>query len=413
MDPTVPAARASERRRLLAVAAVIWLGCGLAQSVQSLLFARATGRAWSFGPALVSGMPWWISWMLFTPLIAWIARRFTFAPGARWRSVAAHVVAGTAIASVHLALTGSAYWFTTARVAGPATSLGNQVQRFFGNYFLEALVTYAAVAGAFVAIDFARGMRDEALARARAEAEAAALEATVANARFELLAMELKPHFLFNTLSAISGLIAQNRAPEAREMIQRLSSLLRQTLAGEGKLAPVSREMELMDDYLYIQRARFSDRLSVAINVDDHAQAALVPAMLLQPLVENAIRYGIEPMPSRGEVGINIARHGTHVRISVTDTGPGFRFDARGALPNEGIGIGNTRARLAHLYGKGASIELRNRESGGAVVLVDIPAMGDLTTMGDGRGEMGDVTAMGDGKWAQMEAPPFPILPLP
>jgi LytS/YehU family sensor histidine kinase len=187
--------------------------------------------------------------------------------------------------------------------------------------------------------------------------------------------MELNPHFLFNTLSAISGLVAHDRGAEAQEVVRRLGVLLRRTLErGTEPFSSVADEIELLEDYLFIQRTRFSDRLFVGLDIDRRARDCLIPSMLLQPLVENAIRHGIEPGAGRGEVSIAVQRAAGSLRIVIADTGAGFAFDGEGKLAHEGVGISNTRARLAHLFGTRASLTLANRRGGGSEATVVLPA---------------------------------------
>jgi sensor histidine kinase YesM len=251
-----------------------------------------------------------------------------------------------------------------------------------GNFFLESIVTYAGTAGVFVAIDFARAVRDEAVTRAQLEARAAELESSVAQARLDALSMQMNPHFLFNTLTAISGLIAQERRTEAREVIQRLGELLRQSLGnGNGAFSTVAREAALLEDYLYIQRLRFSDRLTAHVDIDRDAQDLLIPTMLLQPLVENAIRHGIEPREGKGSVHVSVRRENGTVRISIADSGRGFALGADGRPTREGIGIANTRERLDHMYGSSASLQLGNLTTGGAEAVVRLPALTESSAL--------------------------------
>ena len=363
-------------RTLFRLSAAVWLTFGLAQCLQSYVLASAVGRPWTLIGALTTGMPWWLSWLALTPLIAWLASRYHFTGTRLWRPLAVHVLACVVISCVHLVVVGSIYWFTTGRNLGIATSLANQVQRFFGNFFLEAVVTYAGAAGVLVAIDFARAVRDKEVSRARLEKQAVELEASLAKARLDALRMELNPHFLFNTLSAISGLVGQDRKGEAREVIGRLGELLRRALdGGQEPFSTVERELELLQDYLYIQRLRFHDRLSIHQSLDESARECLIPSMLLLQLVENAVRHGIEPLEGHGTVTIQIDRVSGSVRIAIRDTGVGFVFRDDQGLVREGIGISNTRARLEHVYGDRAALLLQNRDQGGAEAIVVIPAL--------------------------------------
>ncbi|HEX6316471.1 MAG TPA: histidine kinase, partial [Gemmatimonadaceae bacterium] len=340
----------TRRRTVLAVAASIWMSFALLHLAQSFVFARAAGRSWTLASAVLNGFPWWLSWLVLTPLIGYLAERFPLTDGRHWQSLGRHAVAGVVVATVQVIGVGTLYWFTTGRHAGVATSLGNQVQRYFGNFFLESIVTYAATAGVFIAIDFARAMRDTAVLRARLETRAAELESSVARARLDALSMQMNPHFLFNTLTAVSGLVAQERRTEAREVIQRLGDLLRQSLGnGNGPFTTVAREAELLDDYLYIQRVRFCDRLTARVQIEAGSRPLLIPAMLLQPLVENAIRHGVEPREGKVTVDVSIRREGDGLCIEIADSGWGFALGADGHLLREGIGIANTRERLEHI----------------------------------------------------------------
>jgi two-component system LytT family sensor kinase len=365
-----------ERRTLFAIAAAIWMSFAIIQVGQTFVLARAAGRVWTLTSAVLSAFPWWVSWLLLTPVIAALAERFSFTEGRHWRSLAKHAVAGALIAVVVLVVVGTVYWYTLGQFNGVASSLGNQVHRFLGNFFLESIVTYGGTAGVFIAIDFARAARDETVNRARLETRAAELESSVAQARLDALSMQMNPHFLFNTLTAISGLIAQERKAEAREVIQRLGELLRQSLGnGNGAFSTVAREAALLEDYLYIQRLRFSDRLTARVDIDGDARDLLIPTMLLQPLVENAIRHGVEPREGKGTVQINVRRESASLRISISDSGRGFTLGQDGRPTREGIGIANTRERLDHIYGSAGSLTLRNRSDGGAEAVVVLPAL--------------------------------------
>jgi two-component system LytT family sensor kinase len=365
----------SERRTLFALAAAVWMSFALLQVVQSFIFARAADRPWTLGGAVLGGFPWWLSWLVLTPVIASLAARYPFTEGRHWEALGKHAVFGVIVALVQVVSVGAIYWFTTGQYSGVASSLGNQVQRFFGNYFLESVVTYAGTAGVFTAIDFARAVRDEAVTRARLEARAAALESSVAQARLDALSMQMNPHFLFNTLTAISGLVSQERKGEAREVIQRLGELLRQSLGnGNGAFSTVAREAALLEDYLYIQRVRFSDRLDATVEIDREARDCIIPAMLLQPLVENAIRHGVEPKEGKGRVRVSVRRENGSLAIRIADSGHGFSLGSDGRPAHEGIGIANTRERLDHMYGANASLVLRNASGGGAEALVTVPA---------------------------------------
>jgi two-component sensor histidine kinase len=192
------------------------------------------------------------------------------------------------------------------------------------------------------------------------------LQTSLAKARLDALKTQLQPHFLFNALNAIASLVHEN-PDKADEMLVALSDLLRRTLdvSGDQEL-PLKGELELVERYLSIERVRFGKRLRVELNVQPETEKAMVPALMLQPLVENAIKHGLESRPEAGLVKIVVRREGDDVILSVADDGAGLAEPIK-----EGIGISNTKARLRELYGENAELNLKN--CGGLVVEVRIP----------------------------------------
>ncbi len=194
------------------------------------------------------------------------------------------------------------------------------------------------------------------------------LTASLAQSRLEALKMQLQPHFLFNTLNAIAALVHRD-AEAADEMLSALSDLLRLTLESAGhQELPLSRELEFVERYLAIEHVRFGDRLCYELQIAEETRDALVPALLLQPLVENAVRHGLEPRPGPGLLTICSAREGGKLRLNVADNGQGLS-EVRPV--REGIGLSNTRARLHELYGSAATLEIRN--SDGLRVEITLP----------------------------------------
>jgi LytS/YehU family sensor histidine kinase len=203
-------------------------------------------------------------------------------------------------------------------------------------------------------------------------ARAARLETRLAEARLETLTAQLQPHFLFNTLHAISTLM--HRDVEAADtMLARLGDLLRRTLDGRDRPeVPLAEELQLLDAYLDIARVRFEDRLTLDVRIATETKGALVPRFVLQPLVENALQHGIGSRQGWGRVTIQARRDGERLQLSVSDDGPGAALQGNG-FPREGIGLTNTRQRLRERYGANHSLQLTNGEDGGFLVAVDIP----------------------------------------
>ena len=200
------------------------------------------------------------------------------------------------------------------------------------------------------------------------EQTASRLQAQLAQAELQVLKMQLQPHFLFNTLHAISSLM-QKDLEAADEMMARLGDLLRYTLESLGaQEVELRQELEMLDHYIEIEKIRLADRLTVRVDIPAELLSAMVPNLILQPIVENAIRYGIAPHPTGGCVDITAQRVNTGIRITISDDGPGLPERAK-----EGVGFTNTRARLEQLYGTHHHFSCTNRAEGGACVTLEFP----------------------------------------
>jgi two-component system, LytTR family, sensor kinase len=240
-----------------------------------------------------------------------------------------------------------------------------RVQRM---WFMNELIVFLAIVAAGFARDYFlryRARREEAV---RLQAHTAHLQAQLADARLAALRAQLNPHFLFNTLHAVSALV--ERDPRGvRRMIARLSELLRTTLEGADEPeVPLSQELTFLRRYLEIMQIRFQGRLEVDTRIAPDAEGALVPNLILQPLVENALEHGIDKRDAPGRVEIEARLDGDRVRLTVRDNGPGLETGT-----TEGVGLTNTRARLEQLYGAEQSLELRAAEGGGLTVEISLP----------------------------------------
>jgi two-component system, LytTR family, sensor kinase len=355
-------------RTALAIVAVA-TAFGLFETLKTFVAIRARGdEAW-WPELLVVNMPWWYGWALLTPLAVLVPRRWPIDVAARRvRRAAAHALAAVVLASVHLWIVGAVFYVSTPRRAPIRARYGiNTFTRFERNWhenFLVAnVITCATIMGSFYALSYYRRYRETELARAR-------LEHGMAEARLQALRMELNPHFLYNTLNAISGLVRKNENAAAVTVIARLADLLRATLdRGAGPETPLGEELALLEGYLEIERARFGSRLAARVDAPPSLADALVPSFLLQPLVENAVRHGVARHPGPGAVTVRAFADDGRLRLEVRDTGPGFPAEGLG----EGVGLTNTRARLAQLYGDDARLELSNDPAGGAVARVEMP----------------------------------------
>jgi signal transduction histidine kinase len=243
-----------------------------------------------------------------------------------------------------------------------------QVRGLFSRFsFLFDFMVYMVVLGAGLARNYIvrnKARLDEAR---RLQAEAAELHAQLADARLNALRTQLNPHFLFNTLNAISTLVEEDPRG-TRRMIARLSDLLRHTLEGDEQEIPLARELEMLRRYLDIMEVRFQDKLEVSIETEASLDDALVPNLVLQPLVENAFRHGLALMQTVGRVAVRVVRDDGDLVLTVCDNGRGPAKEM-----HEGVGLTNTRARLTQLYGARQRLALTAAEGGGALVEVRFP----------------------------------------
>ena len=241
-----------------------------------------------------------------------------------------------------------------------------RVTRFW--FVNEFLVYVAVLAGGFARDYFLRyrARREETI---RLQAHAAQLQAQLSDARLAALRTQLDPHFLFNTLHAVSALV-EHDPRGVRRMIARLSELLRNTLEGAGEPEiPLEQELALLQRYLEIMEIRFRGRLEIDIQVNEEVARALVPNLILQPLAENAIKHGVSKIDGTGRIEISAARQDDRLILRVRDNGPGLL----GQSASEGVGLRNTRERLQQLYGSKQSATLREAAAGGAIAEVIIP----------------------------------------
>jgi two-component system, LytTR family, sensor kinase len=199
------------------------------------------------------------------------------------------------------------------------------------------------------------------------------LTAEAHGAQLKMLRYQLNPHFLFNTLNSISTLVLLKDSVRANAMLERLSKFLRATLADDpGQTVTIAQDMETLQLYLDIERMRFQDRLRVICEVDPGAAATKIPALLLQPLVENAIKYGVAPSEDGATITVRAERISNRIRLTVADTGPGMPTSA---LMPKGVGIVNTRERLSQLYGEDQRMLISSNDPHGVVITIDLPAL--------------------------------------
>jgi two-component system, LytTR family, sensor kinase len=339
------------------------LGCvavlTLLFGVQQWLGQPLVRRNLTFGMALALQAVTWGVWLLLFPAIAWVARRHPLdRPSAGWWIRSA--VEGVGFICLHSVLSACTRWALGLSVS---EDLGQVVVNMFSAGFASNVLRYAAIVLVYQAVVYHHAV----MAR---EQRAAALEADLARAQLTNVEACLRPHFLFNTLNSIAALVREDPRL-AEKMIGELGDLLRASLSAEPqRQVPLEEELSFTAKYLEIERVRFQDRLRVRIDASEEARRAFVPHLILQPLVENAVRHGIGPLETGGSVVVEAARQNGLLRMTVRDDGVGVPAD-----PNRdgGIGLRGVRARLVHLYGTQCRFDLSPAAQRGSVASIDIP----------------------------------------
>jgi hypothetical protein len=310
------------------------LGVGTFFTAEEVLMDLANGRAALAGGDVVSGLQFWLLWVALVPAVSMALRRWPLNSKHIARPLLAH-----AVTALVLSLLRNVTWYAISSIATYVRS-GGSAARLFN----RPLISQGFVSGVFTGVVFYTVvvMLYTALA----------FRAELAQAKLDTLRSQLRPHFLFNTLNAISVFVGDD-ADKARLLILRLSTLLRRSLDQEAHEVPLAEELAFANDYLDIQRGRFGDRLTVVLDVNSDALRGNIPVFLLQPLLENAIEHGM-PDDRPISVTVHAARVNGTMRIEVVDDGVGLLEDT---TRKRGIGVANTRARLEQLYGERARVE--------------------------------------------------------
>jgi signal transduction histidine kinase len=315
---------------------------------------------------LALNLGYWYSWACLTPAILYLARVAPFIDRDSWkRALVVHLPSVFVITTIHVVLTVTSQTVIVWLVGQEQRSWLSEAQRMFFNNFDWEMMTYWAIVGLSHALRYHNEAQDRAL-------RASQLETHLVESQLQALQRQLQPHFLFNTLNTISALMHRD-INAADDMIAKLSDLLRMSLQQVGvQEVTLKQELDFLSKYLEIEQSRFRDRLTVMFDVQPDTLDALVPNLALQPLVENAIKHGIGPRPTPGKIEIRSRRVGSMLELEVKDNGVGLSA-ARLTDFNRGIGLGNTRSRLQHLYGSSHRFEFRQPPGGGLSVLIAIP----------------------------------------
>lgn len=356
------------QRRLLVFG--IWTILAISNAVMIYLTYVHVGRPVEWWFAFSSSFLDFYIWAALSPLVLLLVRHFSFDRSQRLKSFAVHLFASAVFSFVSFATSIPLFWLVggVSKTSYPVYPTLTEffTRQIFDPYNLHhGMLVYWVIVVVASAIRYYDQLRDT-------EIRASQLEAQMAQAQLQALKMQLRPHFLFNTLNTVSMLMRED-VEAANRVLVRLSELFRLTLDSDGKHeVALATELQFLESYLEIEQTRFQDRLIVRVDVDPSTLQASVPNLLLQPLVENAIRHGVASRATTGVVEVRSARKNGHLELQVRDNGPGLSNFANSGQGG-GIGLANTKERLEKLYRGDYELELSNVASGGLQVTVTIP----------------------------------------
>jgi len=335
-------------RRLWLLGLLTWTVLGLLSAAQNAAWRALTGRPVDWLAILPNSLADWLTCGMFTPGFYWMVKRFPIRGERWWSRLPIHLAASIVFVFLKVSI-----YTPILRALNPGTDR-TFTSVLFGGFYADMLAYWAAI-GVIHAIEYYQ--------------EQARLDGALRAAELENLRAQLQPHFLFNTLQSISTLIHRDPAAADR-MLTHLSDLLRLSLRNGGaQEVPLREELGFLERYIEIMRVRFGDRLQIDVAAGPDVMDALVPSLVLQPIVENAIRHGMTSRAERGHVAVRATRNGAVLTLEVSDDGPGLPKTP--AAGNGGIGLANTRERLARLYGSASSVAII--DGAGLTVRLTIP----------------------------------------
>lgn len=346
--------------------AAIWSGVGLFDATQTVVVMRSEGMHHAWGSLFLTLLLSWLPWALATPLVLRLGRQY---PAAQWRRISTWAVHLTTCAAIGLLY---AAWIALwERMLNPwALSPGpGPYGSLWLHKFYNGLLAHFILYGVILLVGYMLRSQQE---LARQQTETARLNEQLSKAQLNALRRQIEPHFLFNTLNAIAGLVREKRDDAAVSMIAGLSDFLRRVVNdSDRQQVPLEEELEFAQKYLDIQKVRFAERLQTSMDVPNELLPAQVPSLILQPMVENAVKHGIAKRVQGGAIRIAASRSNGRLTIRVYNDGPGL--PAGWETANSGIGISNVRTRLQSLYGNAFELSMKNQEPGGVEVSVSVP----------------------------------------
>lgn len=351
----------NKKQRLIRGSLVVfacWTFLALIFFPQTYLLNLRSPTPFSWWQALLANLNLFYLWAAFTPLVLWLGRKFLIEQPRLLRNLAIHFGLSFLVAVLHLFLLGQLNYLAQMLFVKEYVSPVPVIALVVGLGATNIMI-YWGIIGISQALAYFRRYKER--------------EVSLAQAQLQAIQTQLHPHFLFNTLNAISELVHED-ADRAEQTITQLSDLLRISLQGDAaQEITLKEELDFLHKYVEIQQTLLQERLTVHWNIKPDTLDAQVPNLLLQPLIENAIRHGIAPKATGGTIEINAARHGDQIMLSIEDDGVGINFPAENNI-REGIGLKSVRARLRHLYNDSHKFSLKESGKGqGLCVEMTIP----------------------------------------
>jgi len=343
----------------------IWAAIALWDATQTVVVMRAEHMHHRWTYLFITQALGWSPWALATPIVL----RLGWEHPLRWKKLTSWLVHGAACACIGLAyaalIAGIEMLLDPWAYAAPPGPYGTLLVQKFLNQLLSSVILYGCV----LLVGYLLESRER---LARQQMEAARLNEQLSEAQLDVLRQQIEPHFLFNTLNAVAGLIREGRNDAAVNMIVGLSDLLRRVVNdSQRQEVPLGEELEFLQKYLDIQKARFAERLELRVEVPGELCRARVPSLILQPIVENAVKHGIAKRAEGGAIEIRAARVNGVLKLSVYNDGP--QLPAKWEKKNAGIGLSNVRTRLESLYGDRFELRMANEGARGVRVSVSVP----------------------------------------
>ena len=360
--PYMDALRARTSRATWKWSIGVWLAFGVLDSLQNVFEMHAEGMHHIWAKVFLTTILYWVPWAVTTPFMLRFARRFPIAQRRSWSVHFAYFVVGDLIFAVWCA---ALQFYLHPYSATQKESFRHLLQSKVLDGTFTCVIFYGVILTIGAALESRRRLAEQ-------QTETARLNEQLSTAQLDSLRRQIEPHFLFNTLNSIAGLVREQRNDAAVNMIAGLSDLLRRSLDGSPhQQVPLCEEMEFAQKYLDIQKMRFADRLRISTDIPLDLYPAQVPSLILQPMVENAIKHGIAHRAQGGTIHIAASRQNGTLTLRVSNDGPGLAPGWETANP--GIGISNVRTRLQSLYGEASDLTLRNQPTGGVEVALSLP----------------------------------------